>query len=46
MENIFDLKKFLVENKLTSNSKILAEENQEISPQAVAARAVQAARKL
>jgi len=46
MKNTFDLKKFLVENKLTSNSKILAEENQEISPEAAAAGAVQAARKL
>ena len=28
MENTFDLKKFLVENKLTNNSKILSEQEQ------------------
>ena len=44
--NNFNLKKFLVENKLTSNSKTLAEENQEISPEAAAAGAVKAIGKL
>ena len=32
MENTFDLKKFLVENKLTKNSKIL-NENKELTPE-------------
>jgi len=44
--NNFNLKKFLVENKLTSNSKTLAKENQEISPEAAAAGAVKAIDKL
>ena len=30
MENTFDLKKFLVENKLTNNSKILSEVEQSV----------------
>ncbi len=36
MENTFNLKKFLVENKLTTNSKLLKEEAQEMTPQQAA----------
>jgi len=46
MENTFDLKKFLVENKLTSNSKLLNEAVLEISPEEAAAQATKAAGKL
>ena len=44
MDN-FDLKKFLVENKLTYNSK-LNEETQEISPEAAASQATKAVSRL
>jgi len=32
MENTFDLKKFLVENRLTSNAKIIAEKRLALTP--------------
>ncbi len=35
--NNFNLKKFLVENKLTTNSKLLKEEAQEMTPQQASA---------
>lgn len=46
MENTFDLKKFLVENKLTTNSKLLREEAEEMTPQQAAAAAVKVVNKV
>ena len=42
MENTFDLKKFLVENKLTNNSRLLENEGAALTPQQAAVAATKA----